>query len=34
MTIHIRIMVLRQTWEFAHPNNQKNTGPLGNVLRV
>ena len=20
---------IEQTWEFAHPNNQKNTGPLG-----
>ena len=19
---------IEQTWEFAHPNNQKNTGPL------
>ena len=24
---------IKQTWEFAHPNNQKATGPLQNVTQ-
>ncbi len=23
-----------QTWEFAHPNNQKNTGPLNRFIKM
>ncbi len=25
---------IKQTWEFAHPNNQKNTGPLSNFIKM
>ena len=25
---------IEQTWEFAHPNNQKNTGPLGQFKKM
>ena len=25
---------IKQTWEFAHPNNQKNTGPLSNFISM
>ena len=25
---------IEQTWEFAHPNNRKSTGPLNNFIRM
>jgi hypothetical protein len=25
---------IKQTWEFAHPNNQKNTGPLNRFIKM
>ena len=25
---------IEQTWEFAHPNNRKSTGPLSNFIRM
>jgi len=25
---------IKQVWEFAHPNNQKNTGPLKNFIKM
>ena len=25
---------IEQTWEFAHPNNRKFTGPLNNFIRM